>query len=221
MPTGLEEVELGWLSELFDLLAKNHPNPLVAIPAGTLVGPSALLDGTVFRGIHSSARASRRQIKNTVATSKDPIQKGVGVIALGYAYVGEGFALFGAAEGANAPISAGIALAFPPLPPSAMTTVSRWGRPGLETNDWVMRGPPSYTNYVLSGKWDPLPWNHFARYPSGQRYTVPANTLEWPHGWQHYKGIFGQRIYVGPGLPPPYLSGRASKGRSTWNNCVG
>jgi hypothetical protein len=73
----------------------------------------------VFRGIHASACESRQRIKDNISSTNDPIQKGMGVIALGYGYAGEGFAMFGAAEGANAPITAGMGLAFPPLPPVA------------------------------------------------------------------------------------------------------
>ncbi|HZR27576.1 MAG TPA: hypothetical protein VFA71_02250, partial [Terriglobales bacterium] len=80
--------------------------------------------------------------------------------------------------------------------PGGTVTVSRWGRPGLEAGDWVMKGEANYWNYLKSGKWDPGPWNEFAPYNSGQEFTVPSDTLEWPSGWEFIKGILGQRIYV-------------------------
>ncbi len=78
-------------------------------------------------------------------------------------------------------------------------TVSRWGRPGLQPGDWVMKGKANYWNYVRSGKWDPFKWNQFAPFSSGQEYEVPVSSIKWPtglgiDGW--WKGlIYGQRIY--------------------------
>ncbi|MBX9791852.1 MAG: hypothetical protein K2Y37_23260 [Pirellulales bacterium] len=91
--------------------------------------------------------------------------------------------------------------------PNALVPVSRWGRPGLETNDWVMRGPADWWNYTWSGKWqpwDPVFRNEFAPFGCGQEFAVPPSTLEWPGGaFGIPKGILGQRIYVGPGIPTP------------------
>ncbi len=53
-----------------------------------------------------------------------------------------------AAEAALAPAEAG-----------EMCTVSRWGRAGLEPEDWVMKGDANFFNYLKSGKWDPGRWN--------------------------------------------------------------
>jgi hypothetical protein len=58
------------------------------------------------------------------------------------------------------------------------TTVSRWGRPGLETGDWVMEGSANLWNNIWSGKWDPFPWNQYAPYGSGQQFVVPPSMLE-------------------------------------------
>lgn len=86
----------------------------------------------------------------------------------------------------------------------ATTTVSRWGRPGLESGDWVMKGPVSIRNYVFSGKWQPGLTNRFAWPSSGEPFVVPGNTLRWPGGFLGpMKGAIGQRIYIGPGLPLP------------------
>jgi RHS repeat-associated protein len=78
-----------------------------------------------------------------------------------------------------------------------LIAVSRWGRPGLQPGDWVMRGSASFPNYLLSGKWDPFPWNQFARFGSGVTYYVVPGTLAWPPGLLGiYKGLLGQRLYM-------------------------
>jgi len=43
-------------------------------------------------------------------------------------------------------------------------TVSRWGRPGLQTGDWVMLGRKNFLNYILSCKWQPGLGNRFASF---------------------------------------------------------
>jgi hypothetical protein len=63
---------------------------------------------------------------------------------------------------------------------SAYITVSRWGRPGLEAGDWVMKGDATWENYALSGKWDPGPWNQYAPYLSGESFVVPSNYVMLP-----------------------------------------
>src|SRR5262249_34351297 len=82
--------------------------------------------------------------------------------------------------------------------------VSRWGKQGpLEPGDWVMKGGANFPNYVLSGKWQPGLTNRFAPPGIGQEFVVPPYDLAWPPGfWGILKGPVGQRIYVGPGLPP-------------------
>jgi len=84
-------------------------------------------------------------------------------------------------------------------PLESLAPVSRWGRPGLQPGDWVMPGPPTRFNYVLSFKWDPIsPTNIVAPYSAGQAYMVPANSVVWPKGWGldgWWKGLYGQRIY--------------------------
>ena len=83
---------------------------------------------------------------------------------------------------------------------SAYITVSRWGRPGLEAGDWVMKGEVNWWNYARSGKWDFGPWNEFARYSTGQSYVVPANSVLLPQAenWfsRNFKAyVLGQRQY--------------------------
>jgi RHS repeat-associated protein len=78
-------------------------------------------------------------------------------------------------------------------------TISRWGRPGLQSGDWVMNGPVSRENFLLTFKWDPNPTNvriPLSKWASGQNFPdVPRTALKWPPGWEKFKGIYGQRIY--------------------------
>jgi RHS repeat-associated protein len=84
-------------------------------------------------------------------------------------------------------------------PPVGDIPVSRWGRPGLEPGDWVMKGPKSPGNYIKSGKWqpwDPIFRNQFAPYGSGEQFLVPESSLQWPRGiFGPIKGGLGQRRY--------------------------
>lgn len=81
------------------------------------------------------------------------------------------------------------------------TEVSRWGRAGLNTEDWAMLGSANMRNYVLSGKWQPGFGNLFASYRSGATYVVDSSHLIWPSGLiGKLKGLLGQRIYIGAGI---------------------
>jgi RHS repeat-associated protein len=79
-----------------------------------------------------------------------------------------------------------------------MVRVSRWGRPGLRSGDWVMRGGVNWPNYILSGKWQPGFGNQFAPFTSGRPYLVPGSSLGWPSGGilNPLKGLLGQRWYL-------------------------
>jgi len=82
--------------------------------------------------------------------------------------------------------------------PPALIQVSRWGRPGLQPGDWVMKGGTTRWNYGWSGKWQPGFGNQYAPYSSGQTFSVPPSTVQWPTGWGPdgwLKGLFGQRLY--------------------------
>ena len=78
-------------------------------------------------------------------------------------------------------------------------TVSRWGRPGLEPGDWVMKGNPNLWNYLMSGKYQPswMPGDNIpASFSSGQAFPVPASALKTPSGVVGpFKAAIGQRIY--------------------------
>lgn len=76
-----------------------------------------------------------------------------------------------------------------------VVVVSRWGKPGLEAGDWVMKGRASWWNYFWSGKWQPGFGNQFARFASGRTYVVLKSALRWPASWEIIKGILGQRQY--------------------------
>lgn len=68
-----------------------------------------------------------------------------------------------------------------------LVNVTRWGRTGLQSGDWVMKGGNTWGNYILSGKWDPFSWNQFAAKNTGQTYQVLLKTLKRPSG----RGIDG------------------------------
>ena len=82
--------------------------------------------------------------------------------------------------------------------------VSRW--PGADESQpgWVMQGPKSPLNYLLSGKPQPSSFPTFgqppnipAPYSSGVTINVPPSTLSWPTGpLGPLKGLLGQRMYV-------------------------
>jgi RHS repeat-associated protein len=82
-----------------------------------------------------------------------------------------------------------------------MTTVSRWGKPGLEAGDWVMKGEVSKSNYFWSGKYQPewMPGGNIpASYAAGENFVVPKSSLGNPPGViGKVKGLLGQKIYNG------------------------
>jgi len=83
--------------------------------------------------------------------------------------------------------------------PSTMVTVTRWGRPGLQSGDFVMKGGASRINYLLSGKWQPGFTNIYAPFSSGQSFVVPCSTVSWPpiiNPLNIIKGMLGQRIFM-------------------------
>jgi len=77
-----------------------------------------------------------------------------------------------------------------------LTKVSRWGRPGLQSGDWIMKGGANWWNYLRSGKWQPGMGNQFAPFGSGQEFWINAEDVAWPAWYSWWKAIiFGQRIY--------------------------
>ncbi|MBR0193651.1 MAG: RHS repeat-associated core domain-containing protein [Thermoguttaceae bacterium] len=102
-------------------------------------------------------------------------------------------------------LSAGVTRACTPTYRSGTMAVSRWGKPGLQSGNWVMGGKTSFLNYILSGKWQPGFTNEFASYSTGENYLVPANTLRWPTGWETLKGFWGQYQYFPEAPLPPSI----------------
>jgi len=82
-----------------------------------------------------------------------------------------------------------------------MVPVSRWGRPGLQLGDWVMKGKPTLSNFLRSFKWDPNPSNirvPLSEHKTGEGFMVPPQSVEWPPGWGlegKWRGLYGQRKY--------------------------
>ena len=87
-----------------------------------------------------------------------------------------------------------------------MTTVSRWGRPGLQAGDFVMEGGATKMNYFNSGKWQPGFGNQKAPFGAGEEFIVPSSSLlkpshastatifdKGPFGWM--KDKMGQKTY--------------------------
>ena len=80
-----------------------------------------------------------------------------------------------------------------------LVSVTRWGRPGLQSGDWVMRGKNTWFNYIRSCKWDFIsPTNKFAPKSIGETFLVPLKTLHPPKGFGIdgcWKVLFGQWRY--------------------------
>lgn len=60
--------------------------------------------------------------------------------------------------------------------------VSRWGQPGLEPGDWVMKGSANRWNYLWTGKIQPGLGNEYAPFSSGTEYFVPKSSVQPPTG---------------------------------------
>lgn len=81
-----------------------------------------------------------------------------------------------------------------------MMKVARWGRPGLQSGDWVMPGRAGLVNWLSSGKFLGTKANQAASLGSGEEFLVRAKDLVLPQteGWLgKVKGLLlGQRQYV-------------------------
>jgi len=89
--------------------------------------------------------------------------------------------------------------------PNAMVSVSRWGRPGLQPGDFVMRGGVNPWNYLRSGKMQRGLGNQYAPYNSGQTFRVPKRTLRGP-GSAANANLFADRLTA----PVKWLLGQRS-----------
>jgi RHS repeat-associated protein len=100
--------------------------------------------------------------------------------------------------------------AISPLFCSTTTTVTSWApagvTPDLAVGRWVMKGQPTFSNYVRTGIWGPrVEWHNFVKggegfswpnYPMSNSITGTA-TIGWPSGVANsWRGLFGQRVVV-------------------------
>lgn len=79
--------------------------------------------------------------------------------------------------------------------------VTRWGRPGLRSGDWVMKGGKTRLYYVLSFKWQRGPGNRYASFASGETFLVRRSALaapRWARGGLDgpWKVLFRQHQYL-------------------------
>ena len=84
-------------------------------------------------------------------------------------------------------------------------SATRWGRAGLESGDWIMKGGKTTANYRLSGKFQEGFGNQSATFSSGTTYQVPAGSLYPPRGLNPIDGrikslVPGQRRYYPDGV---------------------
>jgi RHS repeat-associated protein len=73
--------------------------------------------------------------------------------------------------------------------------VSRWGRPGLQAGDWVVKGGKNIPNYLRTMKW--IPGKGFAAYSTGQSFFVSTAQLQAPTGALSFlDAVFGFWKYM-------------------------
>ncbi len=69
---------------------------------------------------------------------------------------------------------------------------------GIPQGSWVQVGKPGIGTRLMSGK---------LRAAHAVTVRVPGETLSWPSGVEWFKGVIGQRKYLGPSIPPtPFKS---------------
>ena len=83
-----------------------------------------------------------------------------------------------------------------------MTRVTRWGKPGLRENDWVMVGEREVGNWFMSGKATQASRSARASFNAAETFEVPTSSLKTPLqvGKEGpfsdlIKTLYGQRIY--------------------------
>ena len=72
--------------------------------------------------------------------------------------------------------------------------VTHWGptgMTGLRSGDWVMTGGASFRNWLMAGAKSAR-----SGWESSITTTVPKASLQYPPGWEWWKGLIGQRVYM-------------------------
>ena len=91
---------------------------------------------------------------------------------------------------------------------TGVTKVARWGRKGLQENDWVVEGGVNRFNYFRTGKWEKHKDNMYSPYSAGQSFPdipkVASNDLRYPSPFWKYpdggwKGLLVGQLKYSPG----------------------
>jgi hypothetical protein len=147
------------------------------------------------------ARHDTATVTADAPTTRDALQEGVQTAAPVVEALGAGTVILTAAPAAGllAPAEAmttiGISLYSNAEVITGGVVVSRWGGDVLKAGQWVMKGEPTFWNFLGSGKYDPFPWNTRAAFSSGRPYLVPQGSLKLPPWYELWKAPLGQRIY--------------------------
>ncbi len=180
-PLGLYPATLGLSGRQTNAL----DNPNYPTPSAANVAEAA---GVAAIGLPAIGVASEAMLGGTLANA-------VGDATLSLA------ARFSGAATALAGLAAALGGTGEELPENQVL-VCRWGRPGLQPGDWVMKGGKNFWNYFWSGKYQPswMPGGNIPASPaSGEEFLVPAASIVFPPGVVGaIKAMLGQRIYTGP-----------------------
>jgi len=123
---------------------------------------------------------------------------GVGVVAVGDYYLDEGNDLdwpwWAYAAGGVTGGLLGLLLGIWSGVGAATVTVCRFGS-AITPGSWVQIGAPSVGTWIRSGM---AQYVSYGVYRAGVYVmeNVPKSALRWPPGWEFWKGLLGQRIYL-------------------------
>lgn len=116
---------------------------------------------------------------------------------LGIGSVGEGVGSLGLEAGTEAAVAEAS---------TETVTVTSWASegitPDLNPGRWVMKGGPTWANYIKTGLWGPQfePGVGFftSEVPFANSITgeIEETSLRWPSGWEFVKGLLGQRVII-------------------------